>query len=279
MKINRIIILFILIAFGSTLKSYAGGWPMRPGRLLLAPSVNYFFASKSWDADGNLKSFNDNGKFTSFSSYLYTEYGINREFTFVASVPFLSNSFKSDNYNNTASGLGDVEAGLRYYFANIDYRYYFSIQGSGIAPLYTDTDLGYKKYGAEIKLAFSGSGNVFGKNFYFNLENGVRQYFGGDSGPIQDRYSGVFGITLDKKLHEQVSLGFSGTWSASSLKDFSENLSTNKDFSFVQATVGYGHSFNSSFTVFLSANQFLAGRNTGVGTSGAVSLIYRVDFR
>jgi hypothetical protein len=276
--ITRTAALFFML-MACAVKSFAGGWPMRPGRLLISPSVNYFYADKSWDAKGVKSAFNDNGKFTSFSTYLYAEYGISRRFTFVTSVPYLANKFQSDTYQSSSAGLGDIETGIRYYAANINYIYYFSIQATAITPLYSNINLGYKKEGAEIKLAFSGSGTLWGKNYYFNLENGVRQYFGGDGGPVQDRYSGVFGITLDKKLHEQLSFGFSGTYSVSSFKKFSENLTTNKDFSFIQATIGYGHSFNKNFTVFVSGNQFLAGKNTGAGTSGAVSLIYKLDFK
>jgi hypothetical protein len=254
----------------------AGGWPMRPGRMLLSPSINYFYANKSWDSLGVKKPFNDNGRFTSLSFYLYGEYGISRRFTLVGSLPYLSNNYQQDNYKSANSGLGDLELGMRYYLANIKYIYYFSLQGTVITPLYTDPNLGYKKHGAEVKIAFSGSGKVIGKNYYFNLENGLRQYFG-ESGPFQDRYSGVFGLTIDRKMHDQISIGASGTFSRSSLKAFSTNLVSNQDFSFTQASLSYGHTFGSQFSTFVSANKFITGRNTGAGVSGSFSLIYKFD--
>ena len=54
---------FAIILFATTLSffltiesSYAdGGFPVRPGRLLISPSVSYFFANSAWDTTGGPK--------------------------------------------------------------------------------------------------------------------------------------------------------------------------------------------------------------------------------
>jgi hypothetical protein len=268
----------LLITVALQLKAYAGGFPLRPGRFLISPSISFFTASKQWDGSGRLISFPNNGKFTAITTTMYMEYGISRRFSFIGSVPYTIN-----NYNNgKVTGFTDMETGIKYYLANIGYQYFFSIQGTAITPLYKNPNLGYGESGAEFKAAFAGGGELFGKTFYINFENGIRQYFG-SIGPLQDRYSGTFGLTLDKKLREQVSVSLGGFYTTSKYKTLTPNqianFYTSTNFSFKQVSLSYGHSFSKQFTLFLSGGQFIAGRNTGEGTSGSLSLIYRIDTR
>lgn len=255
----------------------AGGFPVRPKSLLISPSVNYFFANKGWDTLRNAKPFANGGQFNSITYSIYSEYGISRRFTLVALLPYAMNTYKDNTgYNQQNQGLTDLEVGLRYYAANINYIYYFSIQGTFITPLYNNLNLGYKSQGAELKLTFAGSGRMLGKNYYFTVENAVRQYFGG-AGPIQDRYSGTFGLTLDRRFKHQVSASIGGFYSTSSLGTAfnAKQIGSNKNFDFNQASLSYGYSFTKRFSIFLSAGTFIAGRNTGNGSSASVALIVR----
>jgi len=264
----------LLLVMAAQTNSYAGGFPVRPKKLLLSPSVAYFFSDKGWDANRNLKPFAENGKFTSWSYSLYSEYGISRRFALVGMLPYVVNNYTQTGYKSLNQGFTDLEVGLRYYIANIDYKYYFTVQATGIVPLYNNINLGYKSYGSEVKLSFAGSGHLFGKNSYFTIENGVRQYFG-DSGPFQDRYNGTYGITLDRRFKHQLSVSVGGFYSASNFKGFSPNQSTNKDFAFNQASLSYGYTFTKKFSIFLTAGTFINGRNTGDGRSASASFILK----
>ena len=267
-----IAMLFLAASRGS---SYAGGFPVRPGSLLLSPSVSYFYANKGWDSLRHLKPFTGNGHFSSWTYQMYAEYGLSKRFTLVAQLPYVSNTYEQTGYLRSASGLTDLETGIRYYIANIDYRYYFMVQGTVITPLYTnDEALGYGESGAEIKFSFAGSGHLFGQNSFFSLENGFRQYFG-SNGPFQDRYNGTFGLTLDKKYKNQISVSLGGFYSVSNNKSFSPIVYTNKDFAFNQVSLSYGHSFSRQFSIFITGGKFINGRNIGDGVSGSVSLIIR----
>lgn len=158
-----------------------GGFPVRPGRLLIAPSVSYFFSSTQWDSTGVKKPFPNGGKYSSVGVTLYTEYGISRRFAAIVSVPYVYNNYMQNiaPRNTVTSGLTDMETGIRYYLANIDFVYYFSLQGTAVTPLYSNNaSLGYGEEGAELKLAFSGTGTLFNRSTYFNAADGVRQYFG-----------------------------------------------------------------------------------------------------
>jgi hypothetical protein len=262
--------------------SYAdGGFPVRPGRLLIAPSVSYFFANSQWDSSGVKKSFLNGGRFSSVGVTLYAEYGISRKFAAVASVPFVYNMYTQNTAptSTNSSGLADMETGIRYYLANIDFIYYFSIQGTAITPLYSNNaSLGYGEEGGELKVAFSGTGHLGGLSTYFNAADGVRQYFG-TNGPIQNRYNATFGLSLDNDYENQISATVSGIYSQSNDKRFSVIPQTNKDFSFLQASIGFGHSFTRETSLFLSGGRFLTGRNTGIGTSVSLAFIYRLDYR
>jgi len=257
-------------------KGYASAFPVRPGRLLLSPSATYFFADKEWDSTGVKKSFPGNGKFTSQSYSLYAEYGISRRFSAVALLPYVVNNYTQGSVSYPSSGLTDMETGLKYYLANINYIYYFAIQGTAITPLYSSQSLGYAEEGAEFKLSFAGSGELFDRNYYFNIDNAIRQYFG-NGGPLQYRYNGTFGITLDKLFKNQLSVSLGGFYTTSNFKQFNViNPYTNKNFSFTQASLSYGHAFSHDFSVFLTGGQFITGRNTSVGTSASIAIVYRI---
>ena len=259
-------------------ESFADGFPVRPGRISLSPSATYFFAKKAWDANSHKGAFDDNGKFTSWSYSLYSEYGISRKFTLSVLAPYVMNNFSSDQGTFKSSGFQDLEVGIRYYLANINYKYYFSIKATAIVPMYNNTILGYNQKGGELKLAFAGSGHLFGKNSFFVLENGVRKYFGSES-VFQDRYNATYGLTLDKKFHEQLSLSVGGFYASSINKDFNVNPSASKNFAFNQVSLSYGHSFSKNLSLFLTGGRFITGRNTAVGTNVSASLNYRIDTR
>ena len=253
---------------------YADGFPVRPKRLILSPSVTYFVATKGWDSLRVKKPFPNNGKFTSLTYSLYAEYGISRRWSAVATLPYVTNTYTETNYNNTSRGLTDLETGIRYYLANINYIYYFMLQGTAITPLYKNPGLGYGLTGAELKLSFAGSGHLFGNNYFFTIEDGVRQYFG-SQGPIQNRYSATFGLTLDKKFENQVSVAIGGFYSVSDLKNFNVNPALDKNFAFNQVSLSYGHSFSQEFSIFVSGGTFINGRNTGAGSSASIALILK----
>lgn len=279
---KTLLVAFVLFITIQTKAFADGGFPVRPGRLLISPSVSYFFASSQWDSTGVKKPFDNGGKYTSIGITLYSEYGISRRFAAVVSLPYVLNNY-TQNISPTStqsSGLTDLEVGLRYYLANIGFVYYFSIQGTAITPLYSNnTSLGYGEEGGELKLAFSGSGHLGSLSTYFNAADGVRQYFG-NNGPIQNRYNATFGLSLDQKFSNQVSLTLSGINSFSNDKTFVSAIpETNKDFSFLEASLSYGHSFTREISLFLSGGEFLTGNNTGVGTTLSLAFIYRLDYR
>jgi hypothetical protein len=273
---NKLSILTLVTCLLISFKAYCG-WPTRPHRLLVSPSLTYFWSGSDWDRNGKVVPRANDGSFSSTSFYLYTEYGISRRLAVTASVPYIHYSLKDAVYGTSAvSGVGDLEAGLKYYLANIGYKYYFTLQGTAIVPLYGTQSLGYGQKGGELRLGLSGAGKIGSKFYSLSLENGLRQYIG-STGPIQDRFSTSFGITLDRKFHDQVTLGASGLISASSIKTYTQNIYTTRDFAYTQVSLSYGHSFNTKTALFLSLGQFVIGQNTGIGTTATASMIFKLD--
>ncbi|MFI5160773.1 MAG: hypothetical protein ACHQHN_05820 [Sphingobacteriales bacterium] len=254
--------------------SFGDGFPVRPKRLILNPSVSYFFANQAWDSLRVKHAFPDNGKFTSLTYSLAAEYGLSRRWTLVGQLPYTMSTFQTNNLKISANGLTDLETGIRYYIANIDYRYYFMITGTAITPLYTNPSLGYGQSGAELKLSFAGSGHIFGLGDFFQLENAVRQYFG-SQGPQQDRYSATFGMALDNRFRNQLSVTYSGFYSTSSFTKLVPNPALDKNFAFNQVSLSYGHTFSRTISAFVTGGTFINGRNTGDGSSISFSLVIK----
>src|ERR1700743_354232 len=122
MTYTRYLLKYLLVITIITLtfqyKAQAGGYPVRPGRLILSPSVSYFFANKEWDSTGVKKAFPNDGKFTSTTISLYAEYGISRRFSVVSTLPYIINNYKAANGASfPSSGLTDWEVGVKYYLA------------------------------------------------------------------------------------------------------------------------------------------------------------------
>jgi len=127
--LSRILLITLIFFLTGQSLSYAdGGFPVRPGRLLISPSISYFFANSGWDANGVKAPFVNNGQFSSVGVTFYSEYGISRRWAFVATLPYVFNNYtQSVSPKSTISqGLTDLETGIRYYLANINFIYYFS---------------------------------------------------------------------------------------------------------------------------------------------------------
>ncbi len=269
-----VILLALLFVFNNQL--YAGGRPVGRKRVYLIPSVAYFLNNKFWDANGNKQTYADNGKFSSLILSLNSEYGFSRRVSLVGRLPYLIDNFNQGGISRTVAGLGDASVGVRYYFANINYNIYFSIQGSVTMPLYKNTinkSLGYEKLGPEIAFLSSGDFGIGSQKFYYEFEGGVKRYIG-EPGPMQYKYSGSISYIIDRK--NQVSIGETGLFSSSTDKTFNPtDLIVNQDFSFQQVTAGYSYSIQRNKSIFVSASKFISGKNTGIGSTLSLGYVYK----
>lgn len=276
------IICLLLVIIGSSGQQAFAGWPIGKYRNIVVPSFNYYHSSKIYDSGGHKVSPPGNSSFTSYAYGLYVGYGITRRLDLIVNVLAPNQNSQYTTALGTtyqqSFGFGDIQAGLSYALINFDYKAYFSVQVSGIAPLYKNEDLaldlGYGSFGSEVKFMYTGS---FNKNFlrgcYFNVEAGYRRYFD-SQGPNVIIYSALLGVPINKR--NQVSFEVGGQRSSSSNKAFSQNLSTNRDFAFTKGAINVGHTFSRRFSLFGNGFYTFAGRNTGVGYGGALQAILKI---
>ena len=261
---------FVVLLFNNP--AFAGALPVRKGKLRLAVSSTYFIAYSYWDKNGKLISFPLNGHFSALGLVALAEYGLSKRWTAVAQLPYNYVQQSFTNGKISASGFGDAEAGLRYYLANINFKYFFAVQGSVVAPLYNTPLLGYRSLGDDFKLSAFETGNMGSHSYYTTAEVGVTQYFD-KIGPLQYKYSGAIGYVLDK--HDQIALGVGGTISHSINKSFSADLIQNRDFYFHLVSINYGYTVNRNMSLFAGVSQLYAGQNTGKGTDISLSVNIR----
>lgn len=270
-RITVITAYFVVLLFNNP--AFAGALPVRKGKLRLSVSTGYFIAFSYWDKNRHLISFPSNGHFSALGVSALAEYGLTKRWTAVALLPYSFISNNQQSYKFSANGFGDAEAGLRYYLANINFKYYFAVQGSVILPLYNNPALGYRSLGDDFKLSGFESGKIGSHSYYTAAEVGVSQYFD-HTGPLQYKYAGSIGYVLDK--HDQVSLGLSGTISNSINKTFSADIVQNRDFYYHLVSFNYGYTVNRNLSLFAGVSQFYAGENTGKGSD--ISLSANIKF-
>lgn len=276
------IICLLLLIMGSAKQQAYAGWPIGKYRNIVVPSFNYYTSKDVYNSNGKKVKPDGNSQFTSYAYGLYVGYGITRRLDLIVNVlaPNQQSQFTTTagTTYQESFGFGDLQAGLSYALVNFDYKAYFSVQVSGIAPLYKHDedvlDLGYGTFGSEIKFMYTGS---FNKNFlrgcYFNVEAGYRRYFDAQ-GPNVILYSALLGIPINKK--NQVSFEIGGQRSSSSNKSFSQNLSVNRDFAFTKGAINVGHTFSRRFSLFANGFYTFMGRNSGVGYGGALQAVLKI---
>ncbi len=246
----------------------AGGRPVGKRRLFISTGISYFTNSKFSDQNSQTQTYANNGRNLSLSGSLSAEYGFSRRVSLMASIPFVSNTVKSDLSSNTVNTLGDGQVGVRYYIANISYRTYFSVQTNLIFPLYVNTDAvnrGYGKLGGSVTLAGSGDFKMFGRPFFFETDVSTNKFFGGDA-PFQGTVTAAIGFGISK--YYSMSFSESSTLSYSITKDLNPLSSAPaKDYASNQITAGIARGLGKSRSLSLSYTTFISGRNTAIGSS------------
>lgn len=279
-KIYTICLLLVIISSASE-RAFAG-WPIGKYRTIVVPSFNYYKSKDVYDANGKRQKVAGSSGFTSYAYGIYFAHGLTRRLDLIVNV--LAPDQRSDFTTAAGTtyqqsfGFGDLQAGLSYALINFDYKAYFSVQVSAIAPLYRNDDLaldlGYGAFGSEVKFMYTGgfSGN-FLRGCYYNVEAGYRRFFDAQ-GPNVIVYSALLGVPLDKR--NQISFEVGGQNASSSNKAFNTNLSVNRDFAFTKGSVNLGHTFTRRFSLFGNGFYTFMGRNAGVGYGGAVQAVIKI---
>ncbi len=96
--------------------AWAQAWPQPKGGAYLKLSHSRSAAAEQWDFDGTLKPYDEDVSGNAFfdqSFYLYGEYGLTDNLTFVALLPFKRLRVLDGAFEHETEGLGSVMLGLR----------------------------------------------------------------------------------------------------------------------------------------------------------------------
>lgn len=165
-------LLLAALAGGS---AHAGAWTAPRGSSYHKLSLNYFTASSGFDAAHDEQPFELAGRFTDKNLTYYGEYGIVDRLTLFGSLPFKSIHYENSFERGTASGIADVEIGLKAKLAGQG-PFVFSLQGLAKVPGgYDGADrlpLGNDQVDGELRL-LAGTSALRGR-IYFGGETAYR---------------------------------------------------------------------------------------------------------
>lgn len=268
-----------LVLFAIISSSVYAGFPIGRGKYLLVPSYNLYTAKGYWDKDGNYFDYTNAGRFASHYFGIYGGMGIGEKLDLVGSINYTLQQKRETNLLQSNASLGDANIGLQYLLNSFDYYKFLTVTGSLILPLYTNDPAklpytGFQQVGGEIKMAFSGTNRERLKNTYYDVVGGVRQYFSPE-GPTQVFLDALFGIPLDD--YNKLTFSINTVKSTSSSTLFNpDNLNLNRSFSYFRLTAGYGRKINQNYQIFFNIFSDIAGKNTGKGGGGSVSLVAKL---
>jgi hypothetical protein len=287
MKKNAVILpLLVLFVFNFHLTSYAG-FPVPKDYWMLSPMYSHYHASSYWNNTGKVIQYSSSGKFTSNYFGLYGAFGLEKDLNFVFNVPFIIQTYSNSNYLIQNSSLGDATAGLSYFPHLNSENQHLSVGGSLILPLYRNTltidtaiassvslpYTGFQELGLEAKVGYSGTNVNYLRNTYYDLEAGLRTYFG-SGGPTQVFLNATFGVPLNENIK------IAGTLSAvnsgsNSFNSSSSSTGVNKDFSYARLTFAAGVKISEQGSLWGNVFTDVSGRNIGLGSGFSLFAVFK----
>lgn len=270
---NSQIILFLVMLLGSTNYLFAD-YPIGKKRSALTGTVNYFYSSKYFDAQGKLVS-NAPGDYFQATSYsLNFTHGLGRRLDLSVTLPYTQQTLSNANIPETKSGITDINLALSLHFPSIDYKRFFTIKGGIGLPAYKNIQVPY--------LGFASKSLMLGVNYSFTpFTNGFAiaelmytRYLDAQDGPNQ--YRGVITVGKLYNKHTSVTASLSHTISQSINTAFNPNVLLNKNFNAATLNFSVGRKISRTITPTIQAYYTLLGRNAGLGLGANFFIIVRI---
>lgn len=259
----------VLVLFPGT--SGAEAWVRSGKSAFLALQNTYYTTDRFFDEDGARRQ--RDGRFHKFETNLYVEYGITSRYTAVANVflTHLRDHFAGSE--NTETGIGDIEIGVRRSLWNWE-RSVTSVQLLAIAPTGYDIDrtprLGYGRAGTEISLAYGRSFDLRGSSGFLESKLGFRAYFGYPSEQLRARLSLGYdlwrfvGLLSSLELHYGLGNG--------SNKNVGGNVLLQPNYRLLKLSAGPRFRLAERWSLNVEGIHHLWGEETGAGGGIQVSL-------
>lgn len=279
-KLIRIISVFTLFIIMQ--QQCFAGFPIGNGRWLLVPTYTRYTANSYWDNTGLVNQFPNDGVYVSNYLGLYGGFGIGRDVDFLFNIPYISQSYREGGYDvyTPIAYTGDVTVGLCFFLNHFDYYKHLSLTASLIVPTYPYDETqkllpGFGSTGAEVKLGLAGTNTTSWKDTYYDIEVGGRSYFS-SGGPLQFFGNATLGVPLDEEGGWKASGTLNGIASSSSAGYKTPTSSnTNRDFSYLRATLGIGRRVDRNITLWASIFKDIMGRSIGQGSGFSLSATFK----
>lgn len=197
---------------------HAGAWTREKGEAYAELGGYYYWAEENFDShgdihyssfpesyedipDGNLEAFDlyqFHGRFETFYSKAYFEYGLLNKLTLVVDVPFKYNHYLGNDQESVNSGVGDIEVAARYGLL-VD-PCILSLQVTGKLPYAYDAD-DYAALGngqEDIEVRFLVGKSLYPIPAYLNAEAAYRLRLEAPSDEL--RFLAEFGMDVGKRV-------------------------------------------------------------------------------
>jgi hypothetical protein len=237
---------------------FASSWIRKEGSFFLAPSFNYYQASKYYNKHGNKEQIGCT--FKKWETTLYGEYGLTDTTTLMFKLPYTD--LKCDS--SKTSGFEDIEVG---FIRNINRtnKSSFSFYGNLIVPTgYSIKDnprIGYGRFGFDSGILFGTSGN-WG---FVDSGLGYRYYLGYPSSQLRTYVTGAWNaigkLQLSVTLDAEIGVG------DGRIKRIGENVFLGTNYKLVQLYIGSRLMLGKRVSMTAGYKHALWGRDTGIGSS------------
>jgi len=267
---------------------FAGGWTQKKGGYYAKFSLNNFSTREQFNLRGHREPLNTqfslrDAKFTDTNLSFYGEYGLLEGLTLIANTSFKNynstgfNALFQQDFDNAASGLGDLYVGSR--FRLLGYPFALALQPMIKLPIGAKDKaipLGTGDADAELRLQI-GAGLPLGLQNYFTADIGYASR-GGAAFNDEIPYLAEFGVFPVRDLIVKAQID--GRKSTAALSDkmrpnqTSQNvLIVNQDFTRLWG--GLIYSLSAAMQISLEASTAIAGKNTVAGRAVYFGLAFK----
>ncbi|AMV70560.1 hypothetical protein JCM30471_25540 [Desulfuromonas carbonis] len=277
MKLFPLLQIFISTAvlfLATSSLSFAGAWTQKAGHLYNRVALNYYFADRNFDGDGDRVDFANNGEFSDYNLSNYFEYGLTDPLTIFGSLAYKRIKNDSDLRRDTTWGVGDIDLGLRQRLLDNDLGI-FSVQALVKIPEAYDEDdylpLGNGQYDIEGKI-------LYGRSLYpllpgyTNLELGYRWRDGAPSDEI--RYLVEIGFDLAEKVYTRGKLDGIFSVDNGARTDATGNPTTTNNFDLAKLDLTIGYKLTPAWAIEAAWTPAIYGQNTAAGATYTLALSF-----
>jgi hypothetical protein len=273
-RIMHYILMAMVLLAASAATSFAGAWTQKAGHIYDRVAVNYYFADRNFDGDGDRSAFANNGEFTDYNLSNYLEYGLTDPLTVFGSLAYKRIENDNDLRTDTTWGIGDIDLGLRRRLVENDLGV-LAVQGLVKIPAAYDKDdylpLGNGQYDIEGRL-------LYGRSLYpllpgyTNLELGYRWRDGAPSDEI--RYLVEVGFDLSPKIYTRGKLDGIYSVDNGSRTDASGNPTTTNNFDLAKLDLTVGFKLSPAWALEVGWTPALYGQNTAAGATYTLAMAF-----